>query len=98
MGVGGGLLCALGVMLVLTSFLPPGSSLIQNSRLAPLAVGGVDLASTVLPPGLAKAYQERRDALNWRTNEPASAPAPASKPVTPPKGAPSAPTDAKRKP
>ena len=81
-GLAGGLLVSIGVLLALTSFLPPGSSLLRGSRLAPIAIGGVDLAAAVLPPEMSAAYRERRDALSWRSEAitpPASTPPPRGK-------------------
>jgi len=62
-GFGGGLLVVLGAMLALTAFLPAGTSFLRGSTLVPRLLGGVDLASGILPPSLAEAYHARRQAL-----------------------------------
>ncbi|UCF68134.1 MAG: CvpA family protein [Acidobacteriota bacterium] len=60
--LGGALLCA-GLLVALTTFLPPASPVLRESRLMPVAILVTDLAATVLPPEMADTYRERREAL-----------------------------------
>ena len=70
-GVGGGCLAVSGLLVGLTAFLPPGSTVLGESALAPYALVVSDLAARILPPDLARLYQERRDALDrLRRGEP----------------------------
>ncbi len=90
-GIAGGLLAVIGIMLTATTFFPPGSSLLRESRLLPRVLGAVDLASLALPPGLAAAYQERRQALAGKMGD-------AAPPAPQPKAAPAKPEQAPAKP
>lgn len=62
-GLGGGMLVTLGLLLALATFLPAGSKVLRESRALPVALGAIDLAATILPPGLAEAYNEQRRQL-----------------------------------
>lgn len=62
-GLAGGALAVVGILLGLTTFLPPGSTLLRGSSVVPRVLAGIDLASAVLPPQMADAYHERRQAL-----------------------------------
>ncbi len=70
-GFGGGLLVVLGILLGLATFLPAGTPLLRDSRALPAALGAVDLAATILPPGLAESYQKQREALGGLARRPA---------------------------
>jgi membrane protein required for colicin V production len=63
-GFGGGLLVVLGILLGLATFLPAGSPLLRQSRVVPAALGAVDIAAAILPPGLAESYHRQREALS----------------------------------
>jgi membrane protein required for colicin V production len=73
-GLAGGMLAIIGMLLGLTTFLPPGSAMLRRSRIVPVVLNGIDLASAVLPPEMADAYHERREALARRVEPPPPAP------------------------
>ena len=62
-GLVGGCLGISGLLVGLTAFLPPGSAVLGESVLLPYAITVSDLAARILPPDVARLYQERRRAL-----------------------------------
>jgi membrane protein required for colicin V production len=62
-GFSGAFLVVCGLLVGLTTFLPPGSGVLRNSRLVPAVLGVVDMAAAILPPDLADEYRLRREAM-----------------------------------
>ncbi len=67
LGVGGGSLLIAGLLVGLTTFLPAGSRVLEDSALVPYAIRISDVAAHVLPPDMAEVYRERRARLGVRT-------------------------------
>lgn len=63
-GAAGALLLVCAMLVGLTVFLPPGSTLLTGSRVLPVVIGVADATASILPPHLAQAYQERRRSLD----------------------------------
>ncbi len=63
-GVGGALVVVCALLVGLTTFMPPGSTLLSSSRLLPYVIGAADVAATILPPRMAEEYRVRREQLD----------------------------------
>jgi len=59
----GGVFLLSALLVGITSFLPPGSRVIRESRVVPVVLRVMDAAATILPPRMERAWRERRDAL-----------------------------------
>lgn len=74
-GLFGAALLSCAITVALTTFLPPGTRMLAESRMLPVALHLADVAAVVLPPQMAEQYRERRDALR-ESFEPAAEPEP----------------------